>query len=975
MKRNIHTDFLLALVTLLLTGASTLTAQQRRLVLVEEFTNTGCGPCASWSPLLDSAIHYRLGDCIAIKYHSGYPYAQDPFYNYDKEAQQGKVDFYHVTGVPATYVDGQALATRTYGFLQQAISWCREQAPGGSLTVEKRLGSNQLLSTTARFTPYNNIEGRRVRLFVAAIEEHIAISPVDAPNGERHLYYTMRKMMTPADGYDMGDALSGGTTYEFEGEWVMDFLDDVHQLGVVAFVQDMDTHEVLQTAYTGPDAEGENRLALMNVMDTPDEICTPLYYGRVLLRNDGANEITSATLNVDVNGTVKQYPWTGRLGYLDRDTMAFDGFTDFQLAEGSTSNEVSIWFSDVNGNSNVTSNTWKLTFSNAVQATYAVQLKIYTDKKPEEITWRVFNSAGDIVQQGGPYDGQARKLITEKLDLTEGDCYQIEFLDAGGDGIVGANGNGYYQLFQVNEAGKSTRLTQGYYEGASHIVSFNLTGTPQTEPQRLVLFEEFTNTSCDPCAEFSPALDEVIGRRLGDMVAITYHYNFPSPKDPFYLAASNDVMTRAAYYNVSGVPSLQVDGQHVGAWGYEAYLDGYIDGAAQVKPLAGIDTRASFGDDGKLNIEVSLTARDASLAAKAASLYVALVEERIEWDKPAENGERAWNYVLRRLLPDANGQTVSLDPASAVPATFSFSCTPDNFDKPDELGIVTFLQDNETKSILATNYTPRPTGSTSAAKILETLSMPDRICRPAFTSKLRVRNTGRTALTSATVNVRINGYLQQTPWTGRLSYLAIDTIATPLFTEFSLQPSASNSVEIWLSALNGTDEETPHRSLSIANAYAAKGAVRLTVMTDNAPDEISWSIVNSAGDTVCQGGPYSEPRKKQVHELPLTTDDCYTLVFSDKGGDGITGQNGRGYFMLHEIQADGKARLLLQSDYTTATHRVSFSLDNAQPLAIPAVPYAATVSQQATPAYDLQGRPAATRQKGVVVKHARKTIK
>ena len=425
MRRN-WLIALLGLLSIWMTGSISAQTQQRRLVLIEEFTNTGCGPCASWSPLLDSAINYRLGDCIAIKYHSGYPYAQDPFYNYDKTAQQGKVDFYHVTGVPATYVDGQELATRTYAFLQQAINWCQEQAPGGTLTVEKQLGSNQLLSTTARFTPYYNIENRRVRLFVAAIEEHVAIDPTQAPNGERDLYYTMRKMISPAEGYDMGATLSEGTTYNFEGEWVMDFLDDIHELGVVAYVQDLDTHEVLQAAYSGPDAEGQDRLALMNVTDTPDLICLPNYYGTVLLRNDGANEVSSATLNVEVNGTLKQYPWTGHLGYLDRDTMTFDGLTNFQLTTGTTPNQVRVWFSDINGG-NATSNTRNLTFSNSVQATYAVQLKIYTDKKPEEITWKLYNSAGDVIQQGGPYDGQARKLITEKLELNEDDCYQIEF--------------------------------------------------------------------------------------------------------------------------------------------------------------------------------------------------------------------------------------------------------------------------------------------------------------------------------------------------------------------------------------------------------------------------------------------------------------------------------------------------------------------------------------------------------------------
>jgi hypothetical protein len=108
-----------------------------------------------------------------------------------------------------------------------------------------------------------------------------------------------------------------------------------------------------------------------------------------------------------------------------------------------------------------------------------------------------------------------------------------------------------------------------------------------------------------------------------------------------------------------------------------------------------------------------------------------------------------------------------------------------------------------------------------------------------------------------------------------------------------------------------------------------------------------------------------------VHDLPLTVDDCYTLEFSDKGGDGITGQNGRGYFMLHEVKADGKTRLLIQADYTTATHRVSFSLDNAQPLAVPSV---VAQPQPPTPAYDLQGRPALPHSRGIVVKNAKKAI-
>ena len=79
MKRTCLLSTLLLAVTV---------SAQNRIVLVEEFTNTGCGPCASWSPELDAVIENRLGDCVAIKYHSNYPNRNDEFYNYDPDTQQ-----------------------------------------------------------------------------------------------------------------------------------------------------------------------------------------------------------------------------------------------------------------------------------------------------------------------------------------------------------------------------------------------------------------------------------------------------------------------------------------------------------------------------------------------------------------------------------------------------------------------------------------------------------------------------------------------------------------------------------------------------------------------------------------------------------------------------------------------------------------------------------------------------------------------
>lgn len=951
---------------LLLLFVSVHLSAQRPLVLIEEFTNTGCNPCASWSPLLDQVIEERLGDCIAIKYHSGYPDSNDEFYNYDKTSQQARIDFYGVTGVPTTFVNGMEIGERTTEMMHYAIDYFLGQPSIHSLSVSKLLNGHHLTVQTS-LTPHTDIANvADLRLFVAVIEEHI-VADKPYPNGEIHLNYTLRKMLTGGSGMQLAeDGIVANQTYTYDTEWDIDFAADLGQLGVVAFVQDMNTKEVVCTAYASPGAEKENNLALMSLNDTPDLTCLANYYGNVIFRNDGANILHSAMLNVEVNGSTRQYPWSGELGYLQRDTLTFDDFRDFTLA--ADKNQVSVWFSDVNGTDSE-SNRIASSFDNSYQASYSVQLRLYTDKKPEETTWKLYNSAGDVVHEGGPYP-EARKFYTENLNTSADDCYLLEFEDAGGDGIKGAYGNGYYQLFQVDGEGHSSRITQGDYEGSVCDVFFHLTGTP-TQDRRLVLFEEFTNTSCDPCSEFSPALDKTIYERMNDMVAITYHINFPSNRDPFYLANPDDAMTRAAYYDATGVPALRVDGERAGAWGHEAELGSYIDMAGNVPAEMGIDTEAAL-DNGLLTTHVSLTPTNISPDADL-RLFVAVVEERVEWDSPAPNGEKSWNYVMRKLLPSADGQPLPADMPLTVPTTYDFEWMVANFYEETELGIVTFVQDLNTKKVLGACYTPRPSGSSRDAKILKILNTPARICQPSFSADLVVRNTGRETLTQANLNVRVNGTVQQTPWTGRLGYLGIDTLHTPDFNQFELANTEFNEVEIWLSNLNGGEEESLHKTLSIAQAYQAQNAVRLTLMTDNAPGEISWKVYDSAGEVACQGGPYAEARKKQVVDLPLTADDCYLLVFEDAGGNGITGENGRGYYMLHEVDAEGKIRLLVQADYTGVSHEVPFSLQNAGTSGI--CHTSAEPTQKDGRWFDLQGRQVDIPQKGVYIQNRRKTTK
>ena len=260
------------LSTLLLAVA---VSAQNRIVLVEEFTNTGCGPCASWSPELDAVIENRLGDCVAIKYHSNYPNRNDEFYNYDSDTQQKRHDFYEVDGVPATFVNGEKLYFRTSSCLDETITQQMAQPERFSLTLSKGI-ENYRMSVQANLTPLQEIEsGTSLRLFVAAIEEHIYPSK-PYPNGETSLHYTMRKMFTGGDGIQISDdGLHASQVYSYGALWEIDFCDDETQLGVVAFLQDIDTKEVVCAAYSGAETYKENHLTLVALNDTPDFICVP----------------------------------------------------------------------------------------------------------------------------------------------------------------------------------------------------------------------------------------------------------------------------------------------------------------------------------------------------------------------------------------------------------------------------------------------------------------------------------------------------------------------------------------------------------------------------------------------------------------------------------------------------------------------------------------------------------------------------
>ena len=80
--------------------------------------------------------------------------------------------------------------------------------------------------------------------------------------------------------------------------------------------------------------------------------------------------------------------------------------------------------------------------------------------------------------------------------------------------------------------------------------------------QRVVLFEDFTNSACGPCWNVETQINAFIAANIGsgNLCVVRPHVNWPSPSDPIYLANPTEQTIRKSQYGVSSVPYFKMDG-------------------------------------------------------------------------------------------------------------------------------------------------------------------------------------------------------------------------------------------------------------------------------------------------------------------------------------------------------------------------------------------------------------------------------
>lgn len=223
------------------------------------------------------------------------------------------------------------------------------------------------------------------------------------------------------------------------------------------------------------------------------------------IQNIGTLPLTSAVVNAKVGGsTVASYNWSGNLSTYDVANVNIGNYT---FASGTTPVTYEVV---ATGDVLATDNT-KIISSVGLTSNFKTwTLRVKTDQYPGDLSWKIKNSTGGIVQQhayivgpgtagaGGP---DAGLTFTYPLSLNANECYTIELVDSYGDGLYGVSAaadTGYVKLYDdmlyvnplVNfgggfDAGATAIVKTGSVTGVNDILASNISIYPNPTSSEL----------------------------------------------------------------------------------------------------------------------------------------------------------------------------------------------------------------------------------------------------------------------------------------------------------------------------------------------------------------------------------------------------------------------------------------------------------------------------------------------------------
>lgn len=292
----------------------------QRLILVEEYTNASCGPCALSNPAFDALMTANATKVVAVRYHTSFP-GYDPFYSQNPVQNQARTIYYQVTSVPTARMDGAGVFLQDVN--QTSIDAEYNIAPQYAINLNFHLSAdNDSVYASATFKAVQTVTGT-LKAHIMMVEKVITFSTPPGSNGETSFPMVMKKMLPSETGTTLPATMYPGDSVVINVGWLISNVFNLNQLALVAYVQDNIDKNVKQAGYAPIPTTASVTPPTISVNAIVNPLCT----------NNGS-------VNINVSGGVPPYTflWSNGATSEDISGLAAGSYSVTVTGGGASSN-------------------------------------------------------------------------------------------------------------------------------------------------------------------------------------------------------------------------------------------------------------------------------------------------------------------------------------------------------------------------------------------------------------------------------------------------------------------------------------------------------------------------------------------------------------------------------------------------------------------------------------------------------------
>ena len=442
---------------------------------------------------------------------------------------------------------------------------------------------------------------------------------------------------------------------------------------------------------------------------------------------------------------------------------------------------------------------------------------------------------------------------------------------------------------------------------------------------RNVILEEFTGRGCGYCPDGHRIANEIMANNPGRVWAINVHAGgYAQTSYPNFI--TTDGNTIHGGFSISGYPTGVVNrstsaGQSRSAWNslsmtqLNQAAECNVAGVVRINP----DTRIAT-----ITVEVYYTGNS---GYDENYLTVAMLQDSILGSQsgmssnPAQvvGGQYCHMHVLRDVITtSAWGDAISpTTQGTLITKTYEYQI-PEVIGSPN--GVDVIIDHIFFLAWVSERFQGTPARPILNACELEKAVIVDQPIYPSIPNvsqvveascsnvkgfEFELANIGMDTFNSVKFNAIVSDKEHEFEWTGEL----VSGDKTKLAFEMEV-PVGTFTGTLNITEVNGEAYEYSTTFTAECDAWAEMEldgnttTLKVYIIQDQFGEQITWDIINSAGETVAQGGPYqhligsgsTQVNVASVENVP--TDECYLFRIFDSNNNGICCAYGNGYYYI-----------------------------------------------------------------------------